>query len=84
MIRFVEIDTHRTLDYVPQNNSNQIFYDMYLEDKCVGQTIGVSNTLLVVNLFGHGHHSFPKEVLEKNLDSNITIEELIALGNKVG
>jgi hypothetical protein len=84
MIRFVEIDSHRTLDHIPQTSSKQIFYDVYLDGKCIGQTIGVSNTLLVVNLFGQGHHSFRKEVLEKNLDSNITLEELIALGKNVG
>ena len=84
MIRFLEIDSHRTLDQVPHSSNQQIFYDMYLDDKCIGQTIGVSNSFIVVNLFGQGVHSFNKGDLEKNLDSSITLEELFALGNKVG
>ena len=84
MIRFVEIDSQQIINHVPSTNKPNIFYDMYLDDKCIGQTIGRSYKLLVVNLFGRGHRSFDVDVLEQNLDKKMTIEELIALGQSVG
>ncbi len=84
MIKFIDIDSHKVIDGIPDNSSGRIFFDMYLDDKCVGQTIGRSNNLLVVNLFGQGQHYFKADVLKANLNSELSLSELLALGDNVG